>query len=109
MSSCQHKYILVLLQQEVYQRKRETVYYKIINNSKYAAVSTCKHDQTFYLIWYLHVDSKHGTYASPFVQYRYIPVCNTKQYIYKTEYVLLHHSRTFTNVYIGMGRTDLYV
>ena len=24
----------------------------------------CKHGQTFYLIWHLHVESKHGTYAS---------------------------------------------
>ena len=27
-------------------------------------LSTCKHDITFYLIWYLHVESKHGIYAS---------------------------------------------
>ena len=26
--------------------------------------TTSKHDQTFYLIWYLHVESKHMTYAS---------------------------------------------
>ena len=29
-----------------------------------------------------------------FVQYRYIPICNTKQYIYMTNYTPLHHSRT---------------
>ena len=27
-------------------------------------LSTCKHYQKFYLIWYLHVESKHRTYAS---------------------------------------------
>ena len=26
--------------------------------------STCKHDQTLYLIWYLHVESKHRTFVS---------------------------------------------
>ena len=26
-------------------------------------LSTCKHDKTFYLIWYLHVESKHRTCA----------------------------------------------
>ena len=29
-----------------------------------------------------------------FVQYRYIPICNTKQYNYQTKYALGHHSRT---------------
>ena len=40
-----------------------------------------------------------------FVQYKYIPVCNNKQCIYKTNYALLHHSRTYLKVYIGIGRT----
>ena len=35
-----------------------------------------------------------------FVQYIYIPICNTKQYVYKTKYAPLHSSRTYTNVYI---------
>ena len=41
-----------------------------------------------------------------FVQYRYIPilVCNTKQYIYRINFALLHHSRTYNNVYIGIKR-----
>ena len=56
-----------------------------------------KHDQTFYLILYLHVESKHGTLL--FVSYRYIPIRNTKQYINKIKYAL-HHSQTFTNVHI---------
>ena len=34
-----------------------------------------------------------------FVQYRYIPICNTKQYIYKTNYALCNHSRTYNKVY----------
>ena len=41
-----------------------------------------------------------------FVQYTYdIPICNTKQYIYKTDYVLLHNSGTFNKVNIGIGST----
>ena len=42
-----------------------------------------------------------------FVQYTYIPICNTKQYIYKTDYALLHPSRTYmyNKVYIGIGST----
>ena len=40
-----------------------------------------------------------------FVQYTYIPICNTKQYIYKIDYALLHHSRTYNKVYIGIGST----
>ena len=43
-----------------------------------------------------------------FAQYRYIPICNTKQYMYKTKYDLLHNSRTYTNVYIGNGSTCMY-
>ena len=35
-----------------------------------------------------------------FAQYSYIPICNTKHHIYKTEYAPFHHSRTYTNVYI---------
>ena len=30
----------------------------------------------------------------------YIPISNTKQYIYHTKYTVLHHSRTYNNVYI---------
>ena len=37
-----------------------------------------------------------------FVQYSYIPMCITKRYIYKTKYDPLHHSRTYTSVYIGI-------
>ena len=47
--------------------------------------SKTKHSTVFYLISYLHVESKHGLCVSLlFVQYRYIPICNTKKYIYKT-------------------------
>ena len=35
----------------------------------------------------------------------YIPICNTKQYINQTEYAVLYHSRTYNNVYIGIGST----
>ena len=44
-----------------------------------------------------------------FVRHSYIPICHTKQYIYKTKYAPLHYSRTYTNeyihVYIGIGST----
>ena len=40
-----------------------------------------------------------------FVKYTFIPICNTKQYIYKTDYVLLHHSGTYNQVNIGIGST----
>ena len=40
-----------------------------------------------------------------FVLYRYIQICNTKQYIYKTNYTLFHHSRTHNKVNIGIGKT----
>ena len=40
-----------------------------------------------------------------FVQYSYIPICNTKHYIYKTKYAQLHHSRIYANAYIGIGST----
>ena len=33
----------------------------------------------------------------------YIPICNTKQYIYQTKYAVLCHSRTYNNVYISIG------
>ena len=33
----------------------------------------------------------------------YIPICNTKQYIYQTKYTVLCHSRTYNNVYISIG------
>ena len=39
-----------------------------------------------------------------FVQY----ICNTIQYMYKTKYALLHHPRTYTNEYIGIG-SDVHV
>ena len=44
-------------------------------------LSTCKHDQTFYLIWYLYVESTHRIY---------LPMCysNTKQYIYEKKKTL---------------------
>ena len=35
----------------------------------------------------------------------YIPICNTKQYIYQTKYAVLCHSRTYNNVYISIGST----
>ena len=35
----------------------------------------------------------------------YIPICNTKQYIYQTNYAVLSHSRTYNNVYISIGST----
>ena len=40
---------------------------------------------------------------------RYISMCSTKQYMYKTKYALIHHSRTYTNVYIGIWSTYIYV
>ena len=40
----------------------------------------------------------------PFVQYRYIPICNTKQYIYKTNYAVGHHSRTYNKVYVAVPK-----
>ena len=45
-----------------------------------------------------------------FVQYRYIPICNTKQYIYmyKTNYALCHHSHTYNKVYVGIGSTCMW-
>ena len=63
-------------------------------------LSTCKHYQLiFYLIWYLHVESKLRTCAllCYFVQSLYLRICNIKQYIIKTKYALLHLSRTNTN------------
>ena len=59
----------------------------------------------------LHVESKNRTYSSLccFVQYRYIPIFNTKQYMYKTNYALIHHSRTYNKVYIGIVNTVIYV
>ena len=33
----------------------------------------------------------------------YIPICNTKQYIYQTKYAVLHHSRIYNNVYMVSG------
>ena len=38
-----------------------------------------------------------------FVKYTYIPICNTKQYIYKTDYAILHPSGTYNIVNIGIG------
>ena len=38
----------------------------------------------------------------------YIPICNTKQYVYKIKYVLPHHAWTYTNVCIGIGSTCMY-
>ena len=35
----------------------------------------------------------------------FIPICNTKQYIYKTDYALLHHSGTYNKVNIGIEST----
>ena len=54
---------------------------------------------------YLHVESKHMAYASLCYLYNIhnVPICNTKQYIYKIDYALLHHSRTYNKVYIGIG------
>ena len=43
-----------------------------------------------------------------FVQYRYIPICNTKKDMYKTKYSPLNNSRTYTNVYIGIGSICKY-
>ena len=28
--------------------------------------------------------------------------------MYKTKYAILHHSRTYTNIYIGIGSTCMY-
>ena len=72
----------------------------------------------FYKNWILH--SKHSNYLVKCLvvicmlkattgRVRLFAICtiidilkyeNTKQYMYKTNYVLLHHSRTYTNVYI---------
>ena len=41
-----------------------TLYEQQINTQVMSLLSTCKHDQTFYLIWYSHVESRHSTYAS---------------------------------------------
>ena len=35
----------------------------------------------------------------------YIPICNTKQYIYQTKYAVLCHSCTYNNVNISIGST----
>ena len=43
-----------------------------------------------------------------FRQYRYIPICNTIQYMYKIKYAVCHHPRTYTNVYNGMGKTCMF-
>ena len=40
-----------------------------------------------------------------FVKYTNIPICNTKQYIHKTDYALLHHSGTYNKVNLGIGST----
>ena len=37
--------------------------------------------------------------------YLYNPICNIKQYIYKTNYALGHHSRTYNNIFVGIGST----
>ena len=46
-------------------------------------------------------ESKHRTV-------RQIPIRYTKQFMYKTKYAVLHHSGTYTNVYIGIGSTCMY-
>ena len=38
-----------------------------------------------------------------FVKYTFIPICDTKQYIYKTDYALLHHSDTYNKVNMDLG------
>ena len=38
-------------------------------------------------------------------KYIYSNICNTKQYIYKTDYALRHHSGTYNKVNIGIGST----
>ena len=65
----------------------------------------------------LHVKSKHRTGASHYYLYnidifqhtntKIYPIF-TKQHIYKTNYTLLHHSRIYANVYIGIGSTFMY-
>ena len=59
-------------------------------------MQTRPNNETFYLILFLHVESKHMTYAFLCYLYNIIPICNTKQYIYKTNYALLHNSRSYT-------------
>ena len=69
-----------------------------------------KHDQTFYLLWYLHVEIKHMTCV--YLCYLYniaIPICNTKQYIYKTKYAPFHYSRTYTNIYMYTLVSEVHV
>ena len=52
----------------------------------------------------LHVKQTQDSYISLlFFQYKYIPICNTKQFMYKKNYALLLHFRNY--VYIGIGGT----
>ena len=69
--------------------------------------NTTKYSTVFYLISGLLVESKQDFCVSLlFVQYRYITICNTKQYIYKTKYALLHHSRTTGRTCIFKGHLN---
>ena len=45
---------------------------------------------------------------SAMLQYRYIPICTTKQYIYKTKYDPVRHFQTYTKVYIGIGNKFIH-
>ena len=79
-----------------------------------AFVKRAKHDQTFYLILFLLVDSKHRTSASLCYLYhidifRY-ETKNTSFTRQNKLYIILDLSCswTYTNVYIGIGSTCMY-
>ena len=74
----------------------------------YVCFQHAKRDQTFYLIWYLHVESKPRTCASLCYLYnidifQYVTLNNLQDKINP-----LHYSRSYTNVYIGIESTYLY-
>ena len=73
-------------------------------------VCTCARSGRILFGRVLHVESKHRNCASlcHLSNIDIFQICNTKQCMYKTKYVLLHHSRTYTNVYIGIGSTCMF-
>ena len=65
-------------------------------------------DQVECLIVFCLLKANTGRASLLFAQFSSIPICNTKQYIYKTNYARLTHSRTYSSVYIGIGSTCMH-
>ena len=81
-------------------RRTGPVYYLYMQN-------TTKHSTVVYLISYLHTESKKDLCISLlFIHRRYIPIYNAKSaFTRQNTFDLFHHSRIYTHVYIGLGRT----